>query len=247
MVAGAGVPVIAEGPGALLAAIARAASDPAVDPAKMRELYAIHREMVADQAKIAFTESMRACQAEIQPVVRDTENTQTRSFYAKLETVDRAIRPIYTKHGFTPSFDEGQSDETNMEIVCRLSHISGHTERYRLLAPPDTMGPKGTPTKTVLHGRGSTMTFLRRYLLFGIFNVVLRDKGSDDDGNRGGARYITPQQAAELEALLTEVKADRALFLRYFQIEDTTEMETEKLVRAINMLNEKRAPKEAKP
>ena len=204
--------VIPEGPGALLAIISRIAMQPELRLDVLTLLLDRQERMEAQQAERAFNEAMNACQAEIMPVVRDAENKQTNSRYAKLETVDAAIRPIYTKHGFSLSFNQVEPlVPGNVRIACECAHRGGHAKFYFLEAPHDTLGPKGTPTKTALHGLGSTDTFLRRYLSCNIFNVTL--KNLDDDGNRGGARFINGDQAAEIFELLKESGRQEGAFL----------------------------------
>jgi hypothetical protein len=144
-------------------------------------MLAFQERLMARQAEIDFNEAMNRCQEEIQPVARETENKVTNSFYAKLEAVDAAIRPIYLKYGFSLSDDTvAPLVPGNIRVECRVAR-GGHVERFYREAPPDTLGPKGSPTKTTLHGGASTETFLRRYLRCGVFNVVFRDM--DNDGN----------------------------------------------------------------
>ena len=183
------------------AALERMATDPRADVEKLERMMALYERLEANRARQAYNEAMNLAQAEIEPVARTTENTVTRSFYAKLEAVDAAIRPIYTKHGFSLS-DDAVAPLTpgNIRIQCRCAHIAGHTEIFHREAATDTTGPKGSPTKTPLHGGGSTETFLRRYLRVGIFNVVF--KNLDDDGNGGP---MGEAQIAELVELMIRV------------------------------------------
>jgi hypothetical protein len=161
--------------------IERIARDPSIDVDRLERMLAFQERLMARQAEIAFNEAMNRCQEEIQPVARETENTITHSWYAKLEAVDAAIRPIYLKHGFSLSDDTvAPLVPGNIRVECRVAR-GGHVERFYREAPPDTLGPKGSPTKTTLHGGASTETFLRRYLRCGIFNVVFKDM--DNDGN----------------------------------------------------------------
>lgn len=228
----------------LLNFVAAAVSDPNIDVTKLEALLRMQREIVGEDARVQFVQAMSAAQAEIMPVVRKAENTQTRSFYAKLETVDAAIRPIYTKHGFSLCFDEEPSDGPNMMIVCEVSHAAGHSKKYRLNAPPDTLGPKGAPTKTVLHGRGSTVTFLRRYLVCNVFNVVLADM--DDDGQRGGMVFITTEQQQQLTILLRETKADLDGFLDFVGAGSIEGIQAKDFGRAMNALAAKKRQMAAK-
>lgn len=232
-------PAVTEAPGSLINFVAQAVRDPNIDVAKLKALLEMQRELVADDARGQFIRAMSAAQAEIQPVVRDTENTQTQSMYAKLETVDAAIRPIYIAHGFSLSFDEEPGSDGNMLIVCEASHTAGHSKKYRLHAPPDTMGPKGAPTKTVLHGRGSTITFLRRYLTCNIFNVVLRNQ--DDDGRLAGMEFISAAQVEELQKLIAETHSDETKFLQHFEIAHLGNLTVGNLTRARNALLQKKA------
>ena len=204
----AGAPVPSDGHApSLFNFIASALENPAIDVNKLEALLKMQRTVRADEAQEEFARAMNAAQADAQPVARTAENKQTNSFFAKLETVDAMIRPVYLRHGFSLSFDEEPANEKGeMTIVCEVTHTGGHSKKYRLNSPPDTMGPKGTPTKTALHGRGSTVTFLRRYLTCNIFNIVLRNQ--DDDGNRGGMRFISEAQANELAAEMSALKLD---------------------------------------
>lgn len=235
------VPASPDNPGAtMMNFIAMALTNPAIETAKLRELLDMQKGIIAEEARIKFIEAMRDTQAEIMPVVRGAENKATNSMYAKLEAIDAAIRPIYTRHGFTLSFDEEAGDAATMQIVCLVEHVAGHAKRFSMFAPPDTMGPKGTPTKTALHGRGSTTTFLRRYLMCNVFNVVLR--GMDDDGNRGGMKLINEGEAMQLEALLLETKSDRPRFMQHFRLANLLNMPRDALIAATNMLLTKLPP-----
>jgi hypothetical protein len=205
-----------------------------INPEMFDRLVAWQEREVARQAEIAYNAAMNAAQAEIQPVARKTENSQTKSFYAKLEAIDAEIRPIYLRHGFSLEYDTvppiapGQ-----IRVACRCSHRDGHSRMFYREAPVDMLGPKGSAVKTALHGGGSTETYLRRYLTTGIFNVVFK---KDDDGVLGGMRFITAEQVAELDRLLTDSKSDRLRFLQYFGIAALESMEAAALVPARNML-----------
>ena len=59
------------------------------------------RQVKADEAKEAFQAAMAQAQAEMPSVVKDRENSHLKSKYAQLEAIDDAIRPVYTRHGFS--------------------------------------------------------------------------------------------------------------------------------------------------
>ena len=225
----------------IMAKVIELASAPGTNPEMFDRLVAWQEREQARQAETVYNVAMNAAQSEIQPVVRTTENKQTNSFYAKLEAVDAAIRPIYLKHGFSLSYNAvAPLTEGNIRIECRCSH-KGHTERFYREAPADTLGPKGTPTKTFLHGGGSTETFLKRYLACGIFNCVFVNQ--DDDGNRGGKRFIGPMEIQELVGLLTDTRTDEAVFLERFlgYPRSLGEIEEKDFLRCRNALQQKKS------
>lgn len=182
-----------------------------VNPDMFDRLVAWQEREQAKQAEEAFNNAMNLAQAEIEPVARTAENSQTKSFYAKLEAVDAAIRPIYLRHGFSVSYNTVPPlTPGNVRVECEVSR-GRHSKKYYREAPADTLGPKGTAVKTVLHGGGSTETFLKRYAVCGAFNVVFRSM--DDDGVRGGQRFISNEQIDELQGLCQEVGRDEASFV----------------------------------
>jgi hypothetical protein len=207
--------------------IARAARDPSIDVGKLEALIRMQRD-IADtetrrqteretaQAAFAYTRALRNAQAEIQPVARDAQNDQTRSRYARLETVDAAIRPIYSEHGFTLEFGCEPLDGPNIRVFVDVSHCApdatrAHTKRFHLEAAPDTAGAQGKTNKTALHGLASTITYLRRYLTCLVFNVVTANE--DNDGNRpppprDDGELASRARTDELYRLLAACSAD---------------------------------------
>ena len=207
----AGSESAASPPSSMLALIARAARDTTVDVDKLERMLAMHERLQAAAAYREYNEAMNRAQEEIQPVARTAENTQTRSWYAKLEAVDKAIRTIYLRHGFAlsrntvPPLTPG-----NIRVEISCAH-SGHVEKFHREAAPDTMGPKGAPVKTMLHGSGSTETYLTRYAICGIFNVVFKDQ--DNDGNN---QFLDEVQIATIVELMAKAKVGPK-FLHYMK------------------------------
>lgn len=149
-----------------------------------------------DQARKAYADSMATAQAEMPAVFKDRYNTQTKSWYATLDSINSRIMPVYTKHGFSLSFDTEDSPlEKCIRIVCRVLHYKGHAETFRYDQPIDDVGIAGSVNKTQVHARGSAMTYGRRYLTLMIFNLTASDE--DDDGNRATTEEV--QNAPNLD------------------------------------------------
>lgn len=203
---------------AIVHMIERAARDPAVDIDKMRELLAMRKDIMATAAEQHFNDAMAKAQSEMRAVATDANNPQTRSKYASYFALDRAVRPIYTKHGFALSFDTEPSAQANhILIVCYVT-CAGHTRKYKADMPADGKGAKGGDVMTLTHAAGSAMTYGQRYLLKAIFNIAI---GGDDDGNSAGQRkeQVNDEAADEMRetvrGLVNEMQMDIDKFLKW--------------------------------
>ena len=137
--------------------------------------------MDAMAARDAYFAAMRDVQAEARPVVKDAQNTQTGSSYARLESIAKALKPVYTAHGFSLSFDQPDgAPDGFMRVAVHVMHTGGHSERHKLDLPLDDIGIKGARNKTGIHAAGSTVSYARRYLTLMVFDIVMA--GEDDDG-----------------------------------------------------------------
>ena len=116
-------------------------------------------------------------------------------------------------------------------------------EDHQYDAPIDDTGIKGNTTKTALHAGASSMTFVKRQLKCGVFDVNLT---ADDDGNAGGgvgpgAERITQAQADELNRLGDEVGADKIAFCRYLKVDAIPAIPAGRFREAKQALESKRA------
>ena len=176
------LPAVASAPTSLLEVISHAARDPSVDVSKMERLMDMHERITAKKSEEAFNQAMTACQSEMKRVLPDADNNQTRSKYATYAKLDAYMRPIYIKHGFSLSFDEGETVKPDIvRVVCYVAHTAGHSRTYHRDIPADGKGAKGGDVMTKTHAAGAAGSYGARYLLRGIFNIAV---GADDnDGN----------------------------------------------------------------
>lgn len=207
---------------AVLGMIERAARDPAVDIDKLRQLMEMREKAELQAAERAFNGAMRAAQAEMSPVSADALNPQTRSRYATYAKLDRALRPIYTKHGFALSFDEADSPKPeHIRVICYVSHDAGFTRTYHKDMPADGKGAKGGDVMTKTHATGAASSYGARYLLKGIFNVAVGEE--DRDGNAPAKvdeappppGAISQEQQDNLRELLEAKGASLSAFLNW--------------------------------
>lgn len=202
-------------PAYLIQSIAAAAANPAVDVAKMKELYAMHADMKSKQAEIEFNDALAGVQSKINVVVATHINDHTKSKFAKLADVDRHVRPLYTAAGFSLSFGTGTPvRQDDIRITAKLSHKGGHSRDEFLDLPRDESGAQGSKNKTGVQGAGSTTTYGRRYLTCMIFNIPIDD---DKDGNGGGgsSKALSDERVDELSKLIKGSKDATEIRMNY--------------------------------
>jgi len=189
----------------LLSFIERASRDENFSVEKFEALLRMRRDEEQDQARKAFNRAMAEVEAEIGPIIRDRINPAVNRKYATLEAISAVLRPVYSKHGFAVRFGcDKPPKEGWMRITCTTSHAGGYSEQIYLDSPVDVQ--QGGRGRTPVQAVGSTITYLRRYLLQLAFNVVLADDEDDDDGEvmRRAAAAATPRPARVAEPASTE-------------------------------------------
>ena len=194
----------------------QSALDQGVDTDKLRELLDLQERWERREAEKAFAVAMHEAQRDMPTVVTDATNTHTKSRYALKETVQKQVKPIYVKHGFSLSFGEDDCHlEGHKRTVCDVTHDLGHTRRYHLDLPVDGIGPKGTSIggMNAVQGCVSTTSYAQRRLICMIFNLTVA--GEDTDGSTTEATItpdqvatITPDQVARINGLLGKIHPD---------------------------------------
>lgn len=244
---------------AIISMIERAARDPNVDIDKMERLMAMQERVVMRNAETAFNAAMQIVQSELPQVTRDAKNDQTRSRYARLETISLAIKPVITANGFSISYGTDASPlPDHYGVTCLVAHSGGFSRLYRADIPTDANGMKGNQNKTATHAFGSTMSYGRRYLLLMVFDIALTNE--DDDGQAAGRRPppdygnrreydaepvagINQAQRERLRVLIDEVGADTRRFCAYLRVEGLSSLPTSRFDEAVRALEAKRGRK----
>jgi len=206
----------------------------------VERMFALHRQEKADHARLLFFQAMHRVRSSMTPVTKRADNTQTGSKYARVENIQRMLDPLLAGEGFTYSISSVEPVVPDTMRVClTLRHVGSHEEHYYLDGAVDNTGPKGAPTKTRLHGMGSTLTYCGRQLLTQVFGVILT---TDDDGNAGGVpeEFITEEQQATLNSLVEEVGASLKAFLVYLRVPSLADLPAREYRNAVAALEAKR-------
>lgn len=205
----------------------------------VERLFALHRQDVADKRREAFHEALHRIQGQLEPVKKYGRNTQTGSMYARVEHVERMLMPILDREGVTLSCSTVEPVVPGTMRVCLTVRYRGHEDHAYMDAPVDDKGPKGQPVKTALHGTASTLTYCYRHLICRYFGIQVH---SDDDGNMGTrtTQKVSKEQAANLEALISEVGADLPSFLSWAQVGRVSDLPAHIYSEAVRLLERKR-------
>jgi hypothetical protein len=189
--------------------------------------------------------AIAAAQAEMRNPTFDRINTAfargpapTNPNYASLASVRNAVVPVLGKHGVAVLQNVVTQDGA-IECTTLLIHKTGQSL---------TFGPLRVPVpQASAQAIGSATTYARRFQLMAVAGVA---GDEDDDGESvGGApqpEFISDEQVANLEALMTEVGANRANFLKYCKVGKLSEIRVANYAAAVRALEDKRSTGGAK-
>lgn len=199
---------INEGPGALLSALVGLAQRGDTDPATVAAWAALHRDLKLQHAKRLFIEAKQ--RLDIPRVKKNgtVELKQGSYNFGKFEDMMEVIDPLLRAEGFSLSFDTQQLPGVGITVIAILTHVGEHEERSSVPVPVDTSGGKNS-----IQGYGSALSYGKRYATAALLNIVF--EGQDDDGKRGGERFLSVDQAAEIVALVKETNTDEAAMLQH--------------------------------
>lgn len=205
----------------------------------LEKMLNMQERIMADQRKTAFMAALSRLQARLPQITKDgridvtssrTGNSHS-SRYARLEDLDRVIRPLLSEEGFAFSFNEEEANGQSRRYSARLSHRDGHSEMKHITLPLDTSGSKNS-----VQAAGSSFSYAQRYLIKAHLNIV--EKGEDTDGN--DVEPITEDEARDLNTQLQDVKMDLKRFLEYMQVAELAQILKRDMGKAQNAIDVRR-------
>lgn len=144
----------------------------------MTQLFALHREMMADEARRAFEQAFAAFKAEAPKLQRTREVSfgqgKTAYKFTPLDEIANTLGPALAKHGLSYNWRQESSKE-GITVTCVLRHVNGHSTE-------NTLGPAGADTsgsKNAIQAMGSAVSYLRRYTLLGVLGMATGDEDTD--------------------------------------------------------------------
>ena len=210
-----------------------------VDAEQLKLLMELQREWKAEQARDAFIRAMNDFRAEALKVVKTKAVSFGNTSYkhATLANIVEIAAPALSKHGLSHRWETKQEQMGGgialITVACIITHQLGHSTSTSLSAGPDNSGGKNA-----IQAVGSTVSYLQRYTFMASTGLAAQDQ--DDDGQASSVERISAEQAANLEALLTEVAAHRAKFMAYFKIATLEHLPAAEYKNAVAQLEKKR-------
>lgn len=190
------------------------------DIAKIEKLMELQERWEKNQARKAYVAAMAAFKANPPTIVKNKHVSfalktggRTEYNHATHDEVTTKIIMAMSPHGLSHNWSVRQADGM-VFVKCTVTHELGHSESVELFGPPDTSG-----TKSAIQAIASTVTLLQRYTLISVTGLTSEEIANAETDGRTQGESITEDQVANLKALLSEVGANEANFLRYMKVE----------------------------
>lgn len=222
-----------------------------VDVEVLERLVALQERVTERNARAAFFEALAAFQEEAPQIhksrtakiVSKRTGSQFSYSYAPLEDIARKIRPVLRKQGLSYHWDVPGVADGVMLVCCILRHVEGHEERSTFPVPVDA----GSERMSAAQANGAALTYGKRQSLVAVLGLTTADEDVDGAAPES-AEAITESQAADLRALMREVKADEPKFLGWLskalktEVRSVEEIPAARYREAITALEQKRRP-----
>ena len=171
------------------------------DVQTLERLFALHKEVKAEQARSAFVQALANFQKECPSIEKTKKVTNKdgtlRYTFAPLDGIAEQIKDTLANNGFSYSWDVDQP-ENMMKVTATLTHIEGHAETSTLAIPIVSDGYMTEPQKYA-----SAQTYAKRYTLLNVLGISTADEDTDatDVGDEKDAKSVKAQIVLYLRRL----------------------------------------------
>lgn len=183
----------------IIGMIGRLASDPNSDIEKMERLMAMRERMEDRERQAQFNTALSVMQDTI-PAIEERGQGHGKITYAKWEDINKVIKPILAKHGFSLRFQVDTVDKVS--VTATLAHMNGHEVSTSMQGGADTSG-----SKNAIQAIGSSVSYLKRYTACALLNITTH--GQDDDAYSSEQDFDTTPWTSDILAAksMDELKA----------------------------------------
>jgi hypothetical protein len=207
----------------------------------LKGLVELHERVTARNAAAEFAQAMAKFQEECPQITRATTGKVTTKSgsqysyqYAELDTIDKTIKPIMTKHGLSKSFDCRKEGELMM-VICTVRHVMGHSESSTFPVPVESTGGMSPQQKY-----SAAWTTGRRQALIQIMGLTTTGDPDPDGADPRGLEKITKNQVCTLSTFISEVDANEEKFLKFMGVDCLDDILVRDYQKAVDALERKR-------
>ena len=178
--------------------------------AALESLVGLYDRMQAKDAERQFNEAFIELRKAL-PVIAATKPVMNkdgtvRFRYAPLDEMEPVVRPIALEHGFTYSFNEGDSQNGKITKVFTMFHKGGHKRSNSF-----TVRVSGPPGTSDSQADNSTHSYAKRGAFCDGLGIIV---DHDDDARMIG-KPIGKALAQDLMARVTTTESDEKAFLKF--------------------------------
>lgn len=168
--------------------------------------------------------------------------------YRSCEDILEAVKPLLKQADMALILSDeiiDVQDRIYVKATAQLIHEDGKIVAETSAFAREAATKKGMDESQIT---GSSSSYARKYALNGLF-AIDDTKDADTRDNREDknpakqqkTETITPEQVADIEALIEEVDADRSKFMQYLGVRYMNDIPTMKFDTAIKLLEAKRS------
>lgn len=165
----------------------------------MERLFTLYKEVKSEKAKEAFVLALAKFQAKC-PVIKKTKKVLNkdgitlRYMYAPMDSVIEQIKKPLSANGFSYTWDSSRA-EKHIKVVCKLTHIEGHSEQSTFDIPIVESQYMTSP-----QSYATAQSYAKRYTLLNVLGIGTADDDTDatDSDNNKSAK----SQKAKIMLLL---------------------------------------------
>ena len=161
------------------------------------------------------------------------------------DMVTAVLRPQLVEHGIVVNLEQLQSsllERRDKERGINMHLYSGdYAVHFVNIDKPEdriTVTVNAHAADNGDKAPGKAASYATKYAMLKLFSL---ETGENDESRGEAIRSITDDQAASIEALIEEVGADKAKFLKYLGVADVLDMKANQYDNAIKALEAKRA------
>lgn len=176
----------------------------------LKDIMAMQKEMIAHREEREHAQALALVQARMPSIphnktVYEKDGVTVRYTYADRDQIMTHVRPILAEHGMSMTYD-GKVEGKNVTAFAKLHH-GGHSTQSSFTVEIDSKAYMSDQQKVA-----SALSFAMRYAGIMALDITTAGMGNDSGEGLGPAEPVSDEQAANIEALLTEVNAKRDLF-----------------------------------